>query len=287
MSKISDWQPDAFEINMGDMMLSVVDANEYLEDIRTEMHFHSTFEFQYARKDVMNIRADGETYLINEGEYVIVPPNCFHSSQNFGAEKYALLFSVNFLPKVTSDVSEYRHYNNIFGGVKHITARKNFTVTDCVNRLIKMEKDEMSVHKMKILFGMLFMAVAEDLASEFHSAACENAGGVNETVYKQKLRGIVGDYISRFCNEDDILASVAQILHMSERNTSRIIKDIFGIPLSALVLKQRMSYAEELILKGDLSLLQVSEKVGYKHYNTFYKAFKKHFGISPEKIKGE
>lgn len=281
MARISDWQPDTFEINMGDMMLSVVDANEYLEDIRSDVHFHSVFEFQYVQAGTLTIGADGAEYQVKAGEYVIIPPNCFHSPQKQETKKYAFLFSVNFLPKAKSQGEEYRHYNRIFGGLKKVFVNHNPTVTDCISRLATMKGEGISVHKMKILFGMLIIAIGEDMAKDVTDA--EYVVDVNETAYKQKLRGIVGDYISRFCNEDDILSSVAKILHMSERNTARIIKDIFGVSVSVLVLNQRMVYAKELIAKKKMSLSQISEKVGYKHYNTFYKAFKKYYGVSPEK----
>ena len=263
-------------------MLSVIDSNEHIEDSRCEMHFHSVYELQYVRSGSMPIRTAGNSDTVGEGEYIIIPPNCLHSTENSDAEKYAFLFSLNFLPKAKTEASEYRYYNGVFGGVDEVFVRKNSTVTDCVNRLMSMGKSEISEHRMKIIFGMLFLAVAEDIAEDRADVVDENIDDVNETLYKQKLRGIVGDSISRFCNENDILASVAEILHMSQRNTARIIKDVFGVSLSTLVLNQRMVYAKELILDSELSLAQIAERVGYRQYNTFYKAFKKYYGISPE-----
>ncbi len=282
MAKISDWKPDTFDINIGDMMLSVIDSNEFIEDSRCEMHFHSVFELQYVQSGSMQIRTAGKSDTVDEGEYVIIPPNCFHSTKNVDAEKYAFLFSLNFLPKANSASSEYRYYNGILGCMEGVSLCKNSTVADCINRIIGIRRSRSSAHKLKIIFGMLLMAVAEDISGTENDVINENVCDVNETLYKQKLRGVVGDYISRFCNENEILASVAEILHMSERNTARIIKDIFGVPLSSLVLNQRMVYAKELILDSELSLSGIAEKVGYRQYNTFYKAFKKYYGVSPE-----
>lgn len=285
MAKISDWKPDTFDINIGDMVLSVIDSNEHIEDSRCEMHFHSVYELQYVRSGSMPIRTAGSSDVVGEGEYIIIPPNCLHSTENSDAEKYAFLFSLNFLPKANSETSEYRYYNGILGGMDGVLIHNNNTVTDCVNRIIGVRRSGISGHKLKILFGMLLLAVAEDISENENDVAKEIVCDVNETLYKQKLRGVVGDYISRFCNESDILASVAGILHMSERNTARIIKDVFGVSLSALVLNQRMVYAKELIMNSVLSLSEIAEKVGYRQYNTFYKAFKKHYGISPENMR--
>ena len=282
MPKLSDWQPDTFEIKIGDMLLSVVDSNEYVEDSRKEMHFHSVYEFQYIRGESMKIRTEGKTHNVCEGEYIIIPPNRFHSSESLGVEKSCFLFSVNFLPKVKGEISEYRYYNRIFSGQKGIAIHKNATVTDCINRLALQKKDGLSVHKKKIIFGMLFMAVAEDLWSGNPYEEYETLEDMNETAYKQKLRGVVGDYISRYCNEENILSAVADILHMSERNTARIIKEIFGVPVSSLVLNQRMAYAKELIARKEMTLSEIAERVGYKNYNTFYKAFKKYYGVAPQ-----
>ena len=118
--RLSDWQPDTFEIKIGDMLLSVVDSNEYVEDSRKEMHFHSVFEFQYVTSKPMKIRTEGKTYNVCDGEYIIIPPNRFHSSEISGTEKSCFLFSVNFLPKVKSEISEYRHYNRIFSSLKGV-----------------------------------------------------------------------------------------------------------------------------------------------------------------------
>lgn len=58
-----------------------------------------------------------------------------------------------------------------------------------------------------------------------------------------------------------------------------------GMSFSNYLNKKRIYKARELILKTDLSIKEISFKVGYLDTSHFYKNFKKYLGISPAKYR--
>ncbi len=46
--------------------------------------------------------------------------------------------------------------------------------------------------------------------------------------------------------------------------------------------KCRIAKVKELIVSTDLSLKEISEKVGYNHYLTMSRAFKRYVGVTPK-----
>ena len=69
---------------------------------------------------------------------------------------------------------------------------------------------------------------------------------------------------------------------MSNRNTARIIKELFDSSLSELIVRQRMNCALSFITESDMALSDIAQRVGYNSYSAFYKAFKKYYGATPE-----
>lgn len=51
--------------------------------------------------------------------------------------------------------------------------------------------------------------------------------------------------------------------------------------------KQKTLLAKDMLTSNELSLQDIAYSLGYENYGYFNKVFKKHFGISPIKMKSE
>jgi AraC-like DNA-binding protein len=85
------------------------------------------------------------------------------------------------------------------------------------------------------------------------------------------------------------LAELARRVGLNECKLKRGFKETFGTTVYALVVKERMKKARELLLTGDtrqsVSITDIAEAVGYQHATHFTAAFKKHFGELPSEIR--
>ena len=103
----------------------------------------------------------------------------------------------------------------------------------------------------------------------------QNGANVNES-YVVLIERAIRQYTS-----DITLSSVAQSMHLSTKQTSRIIMKLFKKPLSKLVAERRLTIARELLASTDLPISEIVRRVNFRCENYFYAQFKKMYGLTP------
>lgn len=92
------------------------------------------------------------------------------------------------------------------------------------------------------------------------------------------------DSLDRNYTTDVTLEALAKENYCSVSQICHIFKKSFGISIKQYLLQKRMEIAREKIKNG-IDIKTVSENVGYTDYVTFYRAYKKYFGVSPREHK--
>ena len=199
MVNIADWKPDTYEIEIGDMIVSIIDANTVLDGVDDDFHFHSVCEFQYINKNHVCIKTADGTYRAEPGNYMIIPPKQFHMTENRYEElsRYVFLFSISYSGKGKTEFSEYRYYNTILNNLDKIYVGQNRMVTECIEEIMSTGRNFVSVHKLKLLFGLLFVTVFEGFNVIENMEFEEKDIKPTENAHKQKMRGIIGHYITQ------------------------------------------------------------------------------------------
>ena len=88
---------------------------------------------------------------------------------------------------------------------------------------------------------------------------------------------LIHEYIEQNYHRPLRLADLASALHLSERQTQRIVRRLFGVSFSSLLASHRASVAERLATT-DMSWAEIAEYVGYETYSGFRRAFLRHSG---------
>lgn len=98
----------------------------------------------------------------------------------------------------------------------------------------------------------------------------------------QKLREAIIAYLQEhYCDSELTLFSVACAFSVSENYLSTFLKEQTGHTFSAYVENLRMNQARSLLLETNHSIATICSMVGYSNLDTFYKCFKKNFGVPP------
>jgi AraC-like DNA-binding protein len=74
---------------------------------------------------------------------------------------------------------------------------------------------------------------------------------------------------------------IADTLNVTAKYLSQLYKDETGKNLSATIEEMRFGKARDLLEGTDLRVADIALAVGYSNLNTFLKAFKRHYNISP------
>lgn len=93
------------------------------------------------------------------------------------------------------------------------------------------------------------------------------------------------DYVDAHYFEDISLTSVAETLGVDRAYLSKAFKQVTGCNFMLAIAKKRIAKAQECIMRGDLSLTDIADLVGYGDYAYFNRVFRKVSGMSPSEFK--
>lgn len=89
-------------------------------------------------------------------------------------------------------------------------------------------------------------------------------------------------YINQNCTQSDFsLQNVADNFHLSAAYVSRQIHQRTNLTFSFLVEHARMEMARDYVMNTNETVNAIAEKCGYTNCNTFFKAFKRYYSMSP------
>ena len=116
-----------------------------------------------------------------------------------------------------------------------------------------------------------------DAFKSFCQVIAENRSNRSITIVstiKDDMRAHVSD--KEYC-----LVRVADSFHLSESHISRIFREHTGFTFQHYLQELRMNEARTIMMEGTLSIQQIAEKVGYNSHNSFCRAFRRLYGVSP------
>lgn len=99
---------------------------------------------------------------------------------------------------------------------------------------------------------------------------------------KDRLLIACKDYIDSHFMEELTVEKLAERSHMSISGFAHQFKKIFGFPPIQYIIRRRIGQAQTLLITTDLSITEVSVRVGYDNISYFNNQFKRFAGMSPQ-----
>ncbi|MCR5419421.1 MAG: AraC family transcriptional regulator [Lachnospiraceae bacterium] len=90
-------------------------------------------------------------------------------------------------------------------------------------------------------------------------------------------------YIENNIDSDLSLDTISEHFYLSKYYLSHVFKDNIGISIHQYISKKRLKLCHESILAGN-PISQVYNQYGFEDYSSFYRAFKKEYGMSPKTL---
>ena len=114
---------------------------------------------------------------------------------------------------------------------------------------------------------------------------CEQLDAARKHGLDGRVREIV-DYIhSHYSDPECCPAVIAAAFGISEKHLYNLMKMELDTTPAALLLEIRLTNAAQLLRRSDESIQNISEHVGFSNFNTFYKAFRRTYAVSPSQYR--
>lgn len=114
---------------------------------------------------------------------------------------------------------------------------------------------------------------------------CNHIDAMKQSHNAQLQQGILQWLEENFSREDLNMAMVADHFGISKKYVSQFLKDQTGKSYNEYLEELRLSHAMKLLQTSDLSITEIATNCGFSTQNTFYKAFRRRYDLSPSAVR--
>ena len=284
-------------LEMEDMNISVNLAEFFALSTggKGKLHEHPDYELLYVPYGTMEYTAGDKTYYLSGDSLLLIPPGALHEQTDVSSEvlRFSCSFSISENDKLSTGmykkctsllaktlkeplllnlhIEELSNLRECLLGIYNIQS----SLPDFTDTLIK---GYLTVILAKVMFELL-------KNSNYNGEELENT---NENITPRAMD--IQRYISVNYSKTPTIKALSAELHLSLRQTERIIEKQMNSSFSALLNSHRIKLAQHKILiaarkEKSISFSEIAESVGFLNYYTFLKQFKIYTGITPAEYK--
>lgn len=253
-------------------------------------HSHLFFEIVYvlSRTCIQNI--EERTLQLQAGDYCMIAPGVRHGIQVFDDNSLVvniLIRRSTFMDIFFNTIRTKSQIAMFFLGSLYKKRRIEYlifrTAQDEVirNYVLEMYMEQICQDDFSDRIMCSILTIFFNQLTRRHGKTVEikNQDKLHDPYQEEMLNYIINNYNSVS------IKSLAEHFHFSEPYCSIIVKEISGATFSELLTSIRMQQGENLLTQTQLSIEAISEQVGYKNPESFIRAFKRIYHVSPSQYR--
>jgi len=249
------------------------------------LHYHDRYEIGLCEEGEGLFLSRGVISYVSKGDVIFVAPNELHYSRSFSPDTPCRCRFVFFdAETVDSFMNGLDNGKEALGDLLRSARERIPTViraSDSPRMCVMLTE---LVNACKIGTPYLEAQTKLRLALflfEAHHTLNEDPRRTADKRNPDPLITELAEYLSTNYNRHHSVEELAALCHLSESQLRRRFVRVYGLSPIAYRNKLRCKIAVELLRRTQLSISEISSRVGYSDISDFYRAFKKHYGAAP------
>ncbi len=248
-----------------------------------QLHSHSFYEILYCRTTCgVEYLVGKERYRLQRGDIIIVAPGVSHrpllpEQLTVPYKRYVLWINAQFLWNLYDLFPVLQDHDR----TRSSLVRTAGTRWEFLGDLFRSGVLEAESHGQD--WEPAVVANTVSLLIQLRRAITQDSATVLSAERPELLDRAMA-YIEENLSAKLTLSDVARQLYVSESTISQTFRNKMGVSFHQCLTQRRLIEAKRQIQEG-IPLENVSQAVGFPDYSTFYRAFKKEYGISPRQYR--
>jgi len=249
---------------------------------KVDVHSHDYYEFYFFLEGNVEMQIGEKLYPVRYGDIMLIPPHLPHrpiiKSQETSYRRFVFWISQEYCNHLLQSSPDYAYIMQHVEIEKHYIFHTDQIAFNAVQSKLLRLLEEMRSNK----FGRdaQIAICINDLVLNLNRLAYEQNTPKRknpEYMLYQQLEA----YIEEHIEEDLSLETLAKKFFVSKYHIAHVFKDNIGLSIHQYISKKRLNHCRDAI-SGKMSITEAYHMYGFGDYSSFYRAFKKEYGISPK-----
>lgn len=249
--------------------------------IFSELHHHDLYEILYIESGSVLYIIEDKQYVLNAGDMILISPTTLHKLDKTltnSSTRVVLTFSESYARSYNTENSDLLKAFKIANKRKMAKITFESGLKKAIEKYINMMLDLQFSKEYgdDLIYKLRFLQLMIIINKEYLQLTDEKAMFSSNHPLSDTI-----DYIDKNLDKKITIKDLADRLSLSESRMSHLFKEQADISIIKFINKKRLIRAKELIRKG-VNISSIHTLVGFQDNTSFYRAFKKEYGITPK-----
>lgn len=252
---------------------------------KQKYHTHDYYEFYFFLGGEASIEINDSSYDLAPGDMILIPPMVKHHINAINEElpyrRIVFWITREYCNQLMQISPEYGYLMQLVSITKRYVYHYDVIAFNTIKSKVFQILEEIHFDrfgkeaKISLCINDLLLHVNRTIYEQEHPATPKE----EQSLYQNLI-----SFIERHLEEDLSLDRLSNEFYISKYHIAHVFKENLGMSVHQYIMKKRLTQCRDAIL-SNADIMEAALRCGFSDYSSFYRAFKKEYGMSPKEFK--